>query len=60
MDLSKTLSKHNKRIEKIKPVISVNVLPPSTNGFLHLARSLALERYEKLVCGIRIFIDWNS
>ena len=49
MDLSKTLSKHNKRIGKIKPIISVNVVPPSTNGYLHLARSLVLERDKKLV-----------
>ena len=26
---------------------------------LQYARSLVLERYEKLVCGSKIFIDWT-
>ena len=50
MYLSKTLSKYNNQmIGKIKPIISANAVPPSTNGYLHLARSLALERDKKLV-----------
>ena len=62
MDLSKTLSKYNNQmIGKIKPIIlPMSFLQAPKLLLLQYARSLVLERDKKLVCGIRVFIDWNS